>query len=103
VGADVSWTWTRATVAVLCVNWRSQLPTVRAVGIRANPQKRAMRGSLPRYRRCSSRRAPDVEQRQDEQGEAAPAIVSTCGRARGTQSTRQLTLPQVAPEQLGRW
>ncbi len=43
---------------------------------------------------------PDVEQRQDEQGEAAPAIVSARGRTGGAQSPRQLALPQVAPEQL---
>ena len=43
---------------------------------------------------------PDVEQRQDEQGEAAPAIVSARGRTGGAQSTRQRALPQVAPEQL---
>src|SRR5262249_13590047 len=33
---------------VVWVNWRSQLPTVRAVGMRANPLNRAIRGSPPR-------------------------------------------------------
>ena len=40
-----SWlSWTNGA-RVACVNCRNQLPTVRAVGRRAKPQKRAIRGS----------------------------------------------------------
>ena len=55
---DVDGTVVRTGATVAVVNCRSQLATVRAVGIRANPQKRAINGSPATYRRCSSRRAP---------------------------------------------
>jgi hypothetical protein len=41
-----------------------------------------------------------VEERQDEQGEPATAVVAAGGRPRRAQPTRQVVLPQVAAQQL---
>ena len=42
----------------------------------------------------------DVEQRQDEQGETTSTVISPRARTGGAQAARELTLPQVAAEQL---
>jgi hypothetical protein len=117
--------WTRGAT-VLCMNWRNQLPTVRAVAIRANPW-RSRAPATPRCPapsgRCSTPWAggpssaeagdegiageiaqvlqppgPDVEERQDEEGQPAPAVVPARGHARGAQPARQVELPQIPAE-----
>jgi hypothetical protein len=71
---------------------------VRAVGIRANPQKRAISGPGDIAQVLETAGA-DVEQRQDEQREPAAPVVPAGGRPRGAQPARQVVPLQVAAEQ----
>jgi hypothetical protein len=76
-----SWfSWTKGA-SVVWVNWRSQLPTVRAVGIRAKRQaaEAGDEGIPTEIAEVLQPTGPHVEQRHDEQDETASPRPPVCG------------------------